>query len=56
MKEAIGTVNTSYEVDCLHCGETSYSDVSISDGWEDLEYGDGLPSGVLNCGECRKDF
>jgi len=52
MKEAIGTVDISYQVDCPYCDETNYSDGS----WDNLEYGDGLPHGVLKCYECNNEF
>jgi len=56
MEKSVGTVNISYQVDCPYCGETNYSDVQRYSGWEDLEYGDGLPHGILNCGDCKQDF
>lgn len=52
MKKAIGTVDISYQVDCPHCDGTNYSDSS----WDNLEYGDGLPHGVLECDFCKKEF
>ena len=52
MKKAIGNIDTSYSVDCPHCNETNYSDTS----WDDLEWGDGLPHGVLECYDCEKEF
>jgi len=56
MKEVKGNVQSiSYEVDCPSCGETSYSDVN-SDEWASLEWGDGYPYGVLECGNCSEEY
>jgi len=55
MKKQKGIIqDISYQVDCPHCNETSYSDVNS--GWDSLEYGDGYPSGELKCDECSKSF
>lgn len=54
MKKAIGEQqDISYQVDCPHCGETSYSDMG---DWSDLEHGDGTPHGVLECSDCGEEF
>lgn len=54
MKESIGDIDISYYVDCPHCSETNYSD--SGEEWGSLEYGDGLPHGVLKCDNCEEDF
>lgn len=57
MLEAKGAVDISYRVDCPHCEETQYSDVSSGENqWDELEYGDGLPHGVLKCSDCDENF
>lgn len=55
MEKVIGEVHISYSVECPSCDETSYSDVHHED-WEDLEYGDGYPHGVLKCDNCDHEF
>jgi len=55
MKKAIGFPVISYEVNCPYCSETSYSDICHKD-WDELEWGDGTPYGVLKCDECDNEF
>jgi len=56
MKKAYGTTNISYQADCPHCGETTYSDIDI-DAWKNnLEFGDGTPYGSMPCPDCKEIF
>ena len=56
MEEAKGIIQEiSYQVDCPHCNETSYSDIHTDD-WDKLEHGDGYPYGELQCSTCDKSF